>query len=185
MENVRKEFEAYSTLLNHPGRHIYKYHAVHPLAMYSKATLTSFKWEPDESNWTVKYPQEANSDDSGNPMSETEDVRDMNDVSSIVQTVSAITGPRMFLGKHFTMGLVPGETEIGDIICQFWKTNVTAVLRKEEKTDIYRVVGRAHLSTGYLTDDMAPRFLPWKEPMKGARTMDIQLDIRTLAFLTC
>ncbi|KIM99212.1 hypothetical protein OIDMADRAFT_30836 [Oidiodendron maius Zn] len=153
--------------------------------MYSKAMLTNFEWKPDESNWKLKNPQEANSDDSGNPMSETEDVRDMSDVPSIVHTVPVILGPRMFLGKHETMGLVPGETEIGDIICQFWQTDVTAVLRKEEKTNIYRIVGRAHLSTGYLTDDLAPKFLPWKKPIKGARTMDIQLDIPTLAFLTC
>ena len=185
VENVRKEYEAYSTLLNHPDSDFYKYHGVHPLAMYSKAMLTNFEWEPDESNWTLKNPQEANSDDSRNPMSETKDVRDMNDVPSIVHTVPAIPGPRMFLGKRKTMGLVPGETEIGDIICQFWQTDVTAVLRKEEKTDIYRIVGRAHLSTGYLTDDLTPKFLPWKEPRKEASEVDIQLDIPMLAFLTC
>lgn len=39
--------------------------------------------------------------------------------------------PRLFLGDNGIIGLAPTEAELGDIICEFWGTDVTALLREE------------------------------------------------------
>ena len=42
--------------------------------------------------------------------------------------------PRLFLGDNGIIGLAPHEAELGDIICQFWGTDVTALLREEPRS---------------------------------------------------
>lgn len=41
--------------------------------------------------------------------------------------------PRLFLGDNGIIGLASPEAELGDIICQFWGTDVTALLREEPR----------------------------------------------------
>jgi hypothetical protein len=81
------------------------------------------------------------------------------------------------------MGLAPSWAREGDIICQFWKTDATALLRKEDETEIYRVVGRLHLNAGSLKD-LKPVYLEWIDPSSGAESVLIQMDIKTLSALT-
>jgi hypothetical protein len=156
--------------------------------------------------------------------------------------------PRLFLSDKGIIGLAPPETELGDIICQFWATDVTAVLREEpssrslandamviderpernstegeapekpsvdntvdeptkseaaesevteqwvsesddtqsevrQSESIYRIIGRAHLSTGYL-ENLEPTYHKWNEPPEDSECIDITMSIHTLAHLT-
>jgi hypothetical protein len=156
--------------------------------------------------------------------------------------------PRLFLSDKGIIGLAPPETELGDIICQFWATDVTAVLREEpcsrslandavviderpqgngtggkapekplvdntvdeptkseaaesevteqsvsesddtqsevrQSESIYRIIGRAHLSTGYLKN-LKPIYHKWNEPPEDSECIDIIMSIHTLAHLT-
>jgi hypothetical protein len=156
--------------------------------------------------------------------------------------------PRLFLSDKGIIGLAPPGTELGDIICQFWATDVTAVLREEpssrslandavvidegrkgngtggeapekslvdntvdeptkseavepevteqsvsesddtqsevrQSESIYRIIGRAHLSTGYLKN-LKPIHHKWNEPPEDSECMDITMSIHTLAYLT-
>jgi hypothetical protein len=95
----------------------------------------------------------------------------------------ALSCPRLFLGSNLLLGLAPPEAKEGDVICQFWKTDVSVLLRKEIESGIYRVVGRLYLSTGYLRNIEAV-YRDWIEPIQGADTVRIEMDIRTLAKLT-
>jgi len=89
----------------------------------------------------------------------------------------------MFLGDNHQIGLAPVEAKEGDVLCKFWKTNVVAVVREEQK-DIYRVVGRLDLFAGFLRD-LEPVCLEFSEPYVGTETLIIQMDIKTLSVLTC
>jgi hypothetical protein len=162
--------------------------------------------------------------------------------------------PRQFLGDNGIIGLAPHEAELGDIICQFWGTDATALLREEPRshspldeavvvdeplgkkvpgkeapvesaignlvskgTDseaaesevqeswslepdgteaelrrpeaveydepIYRIIGRVHLSTGYLKD-LEPTYRKFNKPPNGSTCIDIAMSIHTQAHLT-
>jgi len=153
--------------------------------------------------------------------------------------------PRLFLGDKGIIGLAPPEAELGDIICQFWGTDVTAVLRKEPSScslvndavviderpegnktggeapekplvnntvdeptksesevtelwdtesghtlsearqpeSLYRIIGRVHLSTGYLKN-LEPTYRKLNKPLEGSECIDITMNIHTLAHLT-
>jgi hypothetical protein len=93
------------------------------------------------------------------------------------------------------MGLIPTQAREGDIICHFWGCDVVTLLREEENkgggkaesespTSIYRVIGRVHLSTGSLDDDLTPYYDPWVHVPEDAVTVHIQMDIDTLHILT-
>lgn len=172
VEELRGVFESYSILLNEPKRNFDKFRGIQPSKLYSKAIKSDRVWNRNENEWDH---QEL--DNQVRP--------DLNDSVSITNATFSIGSPRMFLGSNGIMGLAPRETIEGDIICQFWKTDVVAVLRKEDQGEIYRVVGRAHISTGSLNAELRPVYSLWKEPVEEAKTMVIQLEIETLAFLTC
>jgi hypothetical protein len=91
-------------------------------------------------------------------------------------------GSRLFNGVA-PFGLIPPGGKEGDLICQFWKTNVTALLLKEEGSEIYRVIGRLNLSTGSLRS-LEPVYREWNEPFNDAETMIVQMDIKALSILT-
>jgi hypothetical protein len=93
------------------------------------------------------------------------------------------SSPRLFLGSNLLLGLAPPEAKEGDVICHFWETDVVALLRKEIESGIYRIVGRVHLSTGYLRN-LEPVYRDWVEPVKQADTIRIEMDVRTLYKLT-
>jgi hypothetical protein len=52
----------------------------------------------------------------------------------------------MFLGENFLIGMAPSNAQRGDIIVQFWKTDVVALLRKDFEKEVYRVIGKLYLS---------------------------------------
>jgi len=173
-----------------------------------------------------------------------------NDLSliSFAESPGTPCEPRLFLSNKEIIGLAPPGTELGDIICQFWATDVTAVLREEpssrslandavvidegpqgndtggeapekslvdntvdeptksgaaesevteqsvsesddtqsevrQSESIYRIIGRAHLSTGYLKN-LKPIHHKWNEPPEDSECMDITMSIHTLAHLT-
>jgi hypothetical protein len=91
--------------------------------------------------------------------------------------------PRLFLGSNFLLGSAPTNAKRGDVICRFWNSEVTALLRRREGSS-YQVVGKVHLSTGYL-DGLQPVFGGRIEARDGAKTMFIEMDLRTLSRLTC
>ena len=95
----------------------------------------------------------------------------------------ACSNPRLFLGSNLLLGLAPPEAKEGDVICHFWKTDVVALLRKEIESGVYRIVGRIHLSTGYLRN-LEPVYRDWVKPVKLADTIRIEMDVRTLYKLT-
>jgi hypothetical protein len=93
------------------------------------------------------------------------------------------SSPRLFLGSNLLLGLAPPEAKEGDVICHFWETDVVALLRKEIESGVYRIVGRVHLSTGYLRN-LEPVYRDWIEPVKRADTIRIEMDVRALYKLT-
>ncbi|KAH7346211.1 heterokaryon incompatibility protein-domain-containing protein [Rhexocercosporidium sp. MPI-PUGE-AT-0058] len=90
---------------------------------------------------------------------------------------------RMFLGNRETMGLAPAEAQVGDVVCLFWRTDVAALLRKEETSSIYRIVGRLNISTAQ-TQGSKVVYEDWKEPQKGSKLIVLQMCIATLNVLT-
>ncbi|KAE9369120.1 hypothetical protein N431DRAFT_427368 [Stipitochalara longipes BDJ] len=51
----------------------------------------------------------------------------------------------LFIGTNMTLGIAPGDTREGDLICQFWNSNACAVLRRTGFgfQPRYKIVGRA------------------------------------------
>ena len=88
------------------------------------------------------------------------------------------TGTRMFLGTNFLFGLAPQSAREGDLICHFWRTDATAVMRRVRDTNVFYVAGRLHLHVKDLSSS-------WNEPPLGADALVIHMDIRTLSMLTC
>jgi hypothetical protein len=89
----------------------------------------------------------------------------------------------MFLGNNYLMGLAPFGTAPGDKICQFWKSNVVGLLRKEKDNEIHRLIGRLDLSWGYLKD-LKSMYREPDELKTGEQSVIIQTDIRALNVLT-
>jgi hypothetical protein len=95
------------------------------------------------------------------------------------------SSPRLFLGSNYLLGSAPSNTKKGDVICQFWNTEVTALLRRcEGPSSSYQVVGKVYLSTGYM-EGLQAVFGERIEPKNRAKTMLIEMDLRTLSRLTC
>jgi hypothetical protein len=142
--------------------------SIDPQELYSRATLDGGCWDGTKDSWSKMklgggfYPPEQ-------PV-----------LSNPPMTSSS---PRLFLGSNLLLSLAPPETKEGDVICQFWETDVVALLRKEIGTGVYRIVGRLHLSTGYLKS-LKPIYLRWIEPVQRADTVRIEMDIRTLSRFT-
>ena len=72
--------------------------------------------------------------------------RDLDDKPAFLTSSVNSTQPQIFLGSDFfddvaPLGLLPGVGGEGDLICLFWKTNVAALIRKEEDTEINRITG--------------------------------------------
>jgi hypothetical protein len=95
------------------------------------------------------------------------------------------SSPRLFLGNNFLLGSAPSNAKKGDVICQFWNTEVTALLRRrEDSSSSYQIVGKVHLSTGYM-EGLQPVLGERIEPKDRAKTVLIEMDLRTLSRLTC
>jgi hypothetical protein len=142
----------------------------------SKAFQTSTScWNNDPSNW-IEASQNSTVDNlapNGFLAAGTSNLLDNCDLQ-----VEEPGGPRMFLATDSLFGLAPQSAREGDLICHFWKTDVTALMRQVNDTNLFHVVGRLHL---HLQDSSSS----WNEPPLGANSMIIYMDIKTLSMLTC
>ncbi|KAN0095104.1 Heterokaryon incompatibility protein (HET) domain containing protein [Hyaloscypha variabilis] len=91
--------------------------------------------------------------------------------------------PRIMLCENLLLGLAPPEARIGDLICQFWETDVVAILRQCHPGEGYQVVGRVDLSAGCLKDGNIV-YKKWVAPPVNAFAIRIYMDIMTLSKLT-
>lgn len=172
VKKLREANESYgATLLAMADRDVSRVRGIEPRDMYSQAKRVDRLWDDNENDW---FRQELDN----------EVGRDMTDTPAITDSTPTSDRPRMFLGNNYLMGLVPQQAKEGDLICQFWKCDVVALLRLEESTGFYRIVGRVHLSTGSLRD-LKPVYVDWKDPIENAQVIYIKMDINTLRLLTC
>ena len=146
-----------------------KFPAIDANMMFSKAFPgNKSSWISDEDEWKDRFMP----DDQINRPPEKSDfvpARSAHPDSSLAE-------PRMFLGTNYHLGLVSQGARVGDFICHFWETEVTALLRKVEGTETFHVVGRMAL---HVQDDKAQ----WNQPRDMADILLIDMDIRTLSFL--
>lgn len=174
IKELRERNEAYGAVLlrmDDDGEAA-KVCAIDPQQMYSRGIKADQPWNDDANDW---FRQELDNQIG----------RDLSDSPAVANPHAASPQPRMFLGSNFHMGLVPLEAKEGDLICHFWNCDVVALLRHEDNTSFYRVVGRIHLSTGSLDRSSKPVYQDWMSPAKDAQAMCIQMDINTLSLLTC
>lgn len=68
------------------------------------------------------------------------------DVAPLKGQFGLADSPRLFIGSGAMMGLIPPNTEVGDIICQFWNSSASAVLRRRVN-GVLDIVGRAAVIT--------------------------------------
>jgi len=88
--------------------------------------------------------------------------------------------PKLFLANNFTLGIAPSGTMAGDVICRFWNTSITAVLRPRQPfvyDKKFEIIGRAHIA----------RSPDWEAQVekKSGGVMKMWMDIATLQVLTC
>lgn len=101
---------------------------------------------------------------------------------------------RLYLGDQVVIGLVPDLAEVGDLICQFWDTDVAALLRPVSDSRFYQVVGRAHIfdAKNLVNPEVKVSKNGTKRLKKGKKSVVkevncvvINMDIRTLQSLSC
>ena len=98
--------------------------------------------------------------------------------------------PRLFLGERYdiSVGLAPDGAAVGDLICQLWNSNASAVLRLNEKArdeGEYRLIGRAGVVT--TTEGRGwdvPKADEFSLPQNEEKFADFQVDMRTLTRLS-
>lgn len=170
---VREANESYGAiLLQMAPDDLKRVHGIMPGDMYFKARVAKELWNHDENSWS--YLER-----------DTELWRDMGDLPITDNSSITSSQPRMFLANNRLLGLAPQSAAEGDLICQFWKCDVALVLRLEETTRLYRIVGRIHLCTSYLKSNLTPVYDPWKDPVEEAGVLHIQMDTNALRLLSC
>ncbi|PMD53152.1 uncharacterized protein K444DRAFT_201455 [Hyaloscypha bicolor E] len=178
IQRLRKANEAYEEVLFHNlGTATTNVRSINPLVFESSGTLLSGAWGSPLSQDAVEKIALEVSEENALNMARGRSWEDKLDLSSSTPTA------RLFLGSGLLLGLGPTQAAEGDLVCQFDRTNVVAILRKEEVRDIYRLVGSADLSTGHLEKGMTGR-QEWIVPTADAESMAIRMDIRTLYKLT-
>lgn len=87
---------------------------INPRKLWSRGSKMKRRWDSNEDSWEIPSPE---LDAAQNELISPDDK-----VSS-----AALLGdqqPRMFLGENFLIGMAPSNAQRGDIIVQFWKTDV-------------------------------------------------------------
>lgn len=169
---LREINEAYDAfLLKHSEWISHGVFGIDPQEMYSRATLMEVSWEDVEENWSTREIRGARSR------------RRPSNSPTILHLPRKSSRLRMFLGSNLVLGSAPAEAQKGDLICLFWRIGVVALLRKEDTSRVYRVIGKLYLSTGYL-ENLKPVYRNFNEPKEGSATMLIEMDIKTLSILT-
>jgi hypothetical protein len=104
-------------------------------------------------------------------------------IASFHEDINRQESPRLFLGSDIMMGLVPPNVKVGDIICQFWNSSASAVLRQRPNGD-YDIVGRA----GMVREG---ENIDWDVPIRSdifscssERAVDLRMDIMVLTRLS-
>lgn len=104
-------------------------------------------------------------------------------ISPLENPIGQAESPRLFIGSDIMMGLIPTNAMVGDMICQFWNSSASAVLRRSA-TGVLEVVGRAAV----ITDGQN---LQWDRPTDIHRfrsdaenAVDLRLDIFQLTRLS-
>lgn len=88
--------------------------------------------------------------------------------------------PKLFLANNFTLGIAPSGTMAGDVICRFWNTSITAVLKPKQPFVYdreFEIIGRAHVSGSSQCDT--------QEQRRNNGVMKLWMNIQTLQALTC
>jgi hypothetical protein len=174
IQRLREANEAYEEILFHSlGTVTANVHSINPLVFESSGTLLRGVWDSRIYRDAVeKIALEVSKENALNmPIGRSRE--ELLDLSASTPT------PRLFIGSGLLLGLGPPQAAEGDLLCQFDRTNVVAILRKEEARDIYRLIGGADLSTGHLEKQM-PGSHERLVPTADAKSMAIRIDIRTL-----
>ncbi|KAG4435344.1 hypothetical protein IFR05_009167 [Cadophora sp. M221] len=167
---LREAFEAYyDRLLKMTTEETGKVCGFQPQARYSRAFLTDVVWNDEEHKFSQKKLDIAKCDEPDEP--------------SLENPKQGVDGCRMFLGNRQAMGLAPPEAQVGDVVCQFWRTDVAALLRKEETSGLYRVVGRLDIAR-VRVHGSKDVYENWMESQEGAKMIVVQMGIATLSELT-
>jgi hypothetical protein len=178
IQRLRQANEAYEEILFHKfGTATTNVRSINPLVFESSGTLLSGAWgSPLSQDAVEKIALEISKENALN-MPTGVSREELLDLSAPTPTA------RLFIGSGLLLGLGPPQAAEGDLLCQFDRTNVVAILRKEGARDIYRLVGSADLSKGHLEKQMPG----WHErivPTADAKSMAIRMNIRTLYKLT-
>jgi hypothetical protein len=104
-------------------------------------------------------------------------------IASFHEDIDRQETPRLFLGSDIMMGLIPPSVKVGDIICQFWNSSASAVLRQRANGD-YDIIGRASIvREGENIDwDVPTRSDIFSRSSEGA--VDLRMDITMLTRLS-
>ena len=174
IQRLREANEAYEEILFHKlGTVIANVHSINPSVFESSGTLLSGVWDSPLCQDAVEKIALEGSKENALNMPIGRALEELLDLSTSTRTT------RLFIGSGLLLGLGPPHAAEGDLLCQFDRTNVVAILRKEEEKDIYRLIGGADLSKGHLEKEMPG----WREtivPTADAKSMAIRMDIRTL-----
>jgi hypothetical protein len=90
---------------------------------------------------------------------------------------------RLFLGSDFMAGVVPPSAMVGDMICQFWNSSASAVLRKD-KHGYFQVVGRAGVVQQGNSMNWDILEDKWMFTSQSPQVIEVSVDILTLTMLS-
>jgi hypothetical protein len=173
IQRLREMNEAYIELLRTRPFLINNIRRINPRKLRLQGSKMKRRWNSNEGSWKIPSPE---LDAVANKLISPDD--------KFSSATPLSNQPRTFLGENFLIGMAPWNAQRGDIIVQFWKTDMVALLRKDFEKDVYRVIGKLHLSTGYL-ENLKPVYKEWNNPVEGAEIMVIDIEIKTLCALTC
>jgi hypothetical protein len=167
---LREINEAYDAfLLKHSEWISHGVFGIDPQGMYTRATLMEDLWEDVEENWPTREIAGITR-------------RRSLDIPAISRRPRKSSRPRMFLGSNLLLGSAPAEAQADNLICLFWNIGAVTLLRKEDRSQVYRVIGKLYLSTGYL-ENLKPVYRNFIKPEEGSATTLIEMDIKTLSIL--
>jgi hypothetical protein len=94
---------------------------INPRKLWLRGSKTKRRWDSNEDSWIIPSPE---LDEVPNELISADDK-----FSSAAPLGDQ--QPRMFLSENFLIGMAPSNAQRGDIIAQFWKTDVVALLRRD------------------------------------------------------
>lgn len=107
--------------------------------------------------------------------------------SATSSKIEDVTEPRLFLTQHGAMGLIPPNAQKGDVIWQFCRSDVAAVVRKEGTSyplQTSKIVGRAVVANNWYIKGSKFQFPEESRFTNESDIDDFFMDLRTLQLLT-